>query len=126
MLLGLEMTAEVVLRGSCKRLSSWGFVAVICVVVGLAQPASARHRTPAPNTDPTRDAELVVDGANGTVLYARNETVERHPASLTKMMTLYVIFERLRAGKLKMGTVLTVSHNAAVQPKAKLYLHSGK
>src|SRR5215472_15231659 len=126
MLLGLEMTAEVVLRGSCKRLSSWGgFVAVICVVVGLAQPASARHRMPAPNTDPTRDAELVVDGARGTVLYARNETVERHPASLTKMMTLYVVFERLRSGKLKMGTALSVSPNAASQPRAKLHLKAG-
>jgi D-alanyl-D-alanine carboxypeptidase len=91
----------------------------------LAQPASAHHRAPIPNTDPTRDAALVIDGAKGTVLYARNDTVERHPASLTKMMTLYVMFERLRAGKLKMGTPLFVSPNAASQPKAKLHLKAG-
>lgn len=115
----------IALRKSCQRLSTWGFVAVACAAVGLAQPASARHRTPAPNTDPARDAELVIDGAKGTVLYARNEAVERHPASLTKMMTLYVVFERLRAGKLKMGTPLPVSPNAAAQPKAKLHLKAG-
>jgi D-alanyl-D-alanine carboxypeptidase len=122
---GLEQSAEVALPGSCQKLSSWALVAVACAAVGLAQPASARHRTPIPNTDPARDAELVVDCAKGTVLYARNEAVERHPASLTKMMTLYIMFERLRAGKLKMGTVFSVSPNAASQPKAKLHLKAG-
>src|SRR5689334_18352820 len=39
-----------------------------------------------------RDAALVVDGQSGHVLYARNSTAERHPASLTKMMTLYLLF----------------------------------
>src|SRR5262249_5657923 len=68
----------------------------------------------------------IIDGNKGAVLYARNETVERHPASLTKMMTLYVMFERLRSGKLKMGTVLSVSPNAASQPRAKLHLKAGR
>ena len=95
------------------------------IAIGLAEPASAHRRTPIPNTDPARDAELVVDGAKGTVLFARNDAVERHPASLTKMMTLYVLFERLRAGKLKMDTPLSVSPNAAAQPKAKLHLKPG-
>jgi D-alanyl-D-alanine carboxypeptidase len=89
------------------------------------QPASARHRAPIPNTDPARDAALVIDGAKGTVLYARNDKVERHPASLTKMMTLYVMFERLRTGKLRLGTALSVSPDAAAQPKAKLHLRAG-
>src|SRR5215472_15465224 len=125
MLPGLERSVEVALPGSCQKLSSWGFAAVACVAIGLAQPANARHRAPIPNTDPARDAELVIDGTKGTVLYARNETVERHPASLTKMMTLYVMFERLRAGKLKMATTFSVSPNAASQPKAKLHLKAG-
>ena len=125
MLQGPELSVEVALPGSGQRHSSWGFVAVICIAVLLAQPASARHHASIPNTDPARDAELVIDCAKGTVLYARNEAVERHPASLTKMMTLYVMFERLRAGKLKMGTVLSVSPNAAAQPRAKLHLKAG-
>src|SRR5260370_25704478 len=99
---GLARSAEVALPGSCRKVS-FCLVAVACVGFGLTQPASARHRAPIPNTDPARDAALVIDGAKGTVVYARNESVERHPASLTKMMTLYVMFERLRAGKLKMG-----------------------
>jgi len=111
------------LPGSCQKLSFWSFVAVACIAVGLAQPASARHTIP--NTDPTRDAALVIDGAKGAVLYARNEAVERHPASLTKMMTLYVVFQRLRGGRLRLDTPLSVSRNAAVQPKAKLYLRTG-
>lgn len=113
--------------GSCQRLSFWSLVAVACVAIGLAQPASARrhHHAPIPNTDPARDAALIIDGSKGAVLYARNEMVERHPASLTKMMTLYVMFERLRSGKLKMGTVFSVSPNAASQPKAKLHVKAG-
>lgn len=121
---GLELCVEGALPGRRQKLSTWCLVVAICVAAILAQPANARHRVAIPNTDPTRDAELVVDGA-GTVLYARNDAVERHPASLTKMMTLYVMFERLRSGKLKLATPLFVSRNAAVQPKAKLYLRPG-
>ena len=58
---------------------------------------------PAGATDPDKDAALILDGATGKVLYARNETAERHPASLTKMMTLYMLFEALRAGKAHHG-----------------------
>ena len=64
---------------------------------------------PASPTDPAKDAALVVDGATGRVLYARNETAERHPASLTKMMTLYLLFDALKAGK------VTMQHAAAGQ-----------
>ena len=49
---------------------------------------------PAGATDPEKDAALILDGATGKVLYARNETAERHPASLTKMMTLYCCSKR--------------------------------
>jgi len=104
----------------------YAFVAAASAVFLLAPPAAARHyRAPAPNTDPARDAALVVDCTKGKVLYARNETLERHPASLTKMMTLYVLFDQLKAGKLKLTSEFTVSPNAAKQPKAKLYLRPG-
>ena len=57
----------------------------------VADPAQAAHRKravvrmPASPTDPVKDAALIVDGVTGKVLYARNETAQRHPASLTKM-----------------------------------------
>ena len=75
-------------------------------------PHVAQHghtvRMPASPTDPDKDAALIVDGATGKVLYARNETAERHPASLTKMMTLYLLFDALKAGKVTMQTQLPV------------------
>jgi D-alanyl-D-alanine carboxypeptidase len=77
-------------------------------------------------TDPAKDAALIVDGATGKILYARNETAERHPASLTKMMTLYLLFEALKAGKITMQTPMPVSRHAAAQKPTKLYLKRGE
>jgi D-alanyl-D-alanine carboxypeptidase len=77
-------------------------------------------------TDPQKDAALVVDGATGKVLYARSETVERHPASLTKMMTLYLLFDALKAGKVTMQTPMAVSWHASVQHPTKLNLRPGQ
>jgi D-alanyl-D-alanine carboxypeptidase len=76
-------------------------------------------------TDPEKDAALIVDGTNNRVLYARNAEETRHPASLTKMMTLYLLFERLRAGQMTMATELPVSEHAAEQHPTKLHLRPG-
>ncbi len=81
---------------------------------------------PAGATDPAKDAALIEDGLTGKVLYARNETAERHPASLTKMMTLYLLFEALRAGRINMQTPMPVSRHASLQKPTKLYLHQGE
>jgi D-alanyl-D-alanine carboxypeptidase len=94
-------------------------------------PRSTSHarrkvvRMPASPTDPAKDAELVIDGANGKVLYARNAGLERHPASLTKMMTLYLLFEAMKAGKVTTETPLSVSAHAAAQKPTKLNLRKG-
>jgi D-alanyl-D-alanine carboxypeptidase len=77
-------------------------------------------------TDPEKDAALVVDGATGKVLYARNETAERHPASLTKMMTLYLLFDALKAGRITMQTQMPVSYHASIQKPTKLALRPGQ
>ncbi|HXL70072.1 MAG TPA: D-alanyl-D-alanine carboxypeptidase [Rhizomicrobium sp.] len=77
-------------------------------------------------TDPDKDAALILDGATGKILYARNETAERHPASLTKMMTLYMLFEALKAGKVTMETPMPVSEHAAEQKPTKLFLRPGQ
>jgi D-alanyl-D-alanine carboxypeptidase len=83
-------------------------------------------RMPASPTDPAKDAALVIDGATGKVLYSRNETAERHPASLTKMMTLYLLFEALKQGKVTMESPLAVSAHAAAQKPTKLNLRKGE
>ena len=77
-------------------------------------------------TDPDKDAALVVDGATGKVLYARNETAERHPASLTKMMTLYLLFDALKAGKVTMQTPDAGELACPAQQPTKLCLRPGQ
>jgi D-alanyl-D-alanine carboxypeptidase len=120
------------------------FVASL-VLTGMSTPAEAakRHsakphlrgsqhvrrttvRMPKSPTDPAKDAALIVDGLTGKVLYARNETAERHPASLTKMMTLYLLFDALKQGKLTMQTPLPVSYHASIQKPTKLGLRRGQ
>jgi D-alanyl-D-alanine carboxypeptidase len=80
---------------------------------------------PGSATDPAKDAALILDGITGKILYARNENAERHPASLTKMMTLYMLFEALKAGKITMQTPMPVSVHAAQQKPTKLSLRPG-
>ena len=71
-------------------------------------------------------ASIMVDGNTGAVLQASNPDAPRHPASLTKIMTLYLLFERLDAGKIKLDTPLKVSDHAADQDPTKLDLKPGQ
>ena len=70
-------------------------------------------------------ADIVVDANSGTVLHSTNPDAPRHPASLTKIMTLYLLFEQLEAGKLKLDSPLPVSKEAAGQMPTKLGLKPG-
>ena len=70
-------------------------------------------------------ADIVVDANSGTVLHSTNPDARRHPASLTKIMTLYLLFEQLEAGKLKLDSQLKVSAEAAGQMPTKLGLKAG-
>jgi D-alanyl-D-alanine carboxypeptidase len=71
-------------------------------------------------------ASIVVDGNSGTVLQAASPDALRHPASLTKVMTLYLLFERLESGKLKLDSELKVSEHASEQAPTKLGLKPGQ
>ncbi|MDJ0823087.1 MAG: serine hydrolase, partial [Paracoccaceae bacterium] len=72
-------------------------------------------------------AAMVMDARSGEVLHARNADTRLHPASLTKMMTLYVVFEAVQNGELTMDTLVTVSrHAAAAEPPSKLGLRAGQ
>jgi D-alanyl-D-alanine carboxypeptidase len=93
---------------------------------GAAHRALARFKPmPGSPTDPSKDAALIVDATTGKVLFARNEKAERHPASLTKMMTLYLLFDALKRGQITMQTPMRVSAHAAAQAPTKLYLRAG-
>jgi len=67
---------------------------------------------------------LVVDGS-GRVLHSENADAARYPASLTKMMTLYLLYEEIGAGRLSLNGSLEVSALAARQPPAKIGLKAG-
>jgi D-alanyl-D-alanine carboxypeptidase len=69
---------------------------------------------------------IVLDASTGAVLSEDNADAERYPASLTKMMTLYLVFDALHSGKLTLDTKLTASAHAAEQSPTKLGLRPGE
>ena len=80
----------------------------------------------AQSADNARYAAIVVDAESGEVLFARHADSRRYPASITKVMTLYLAFEALAEGKIKLDDVITVSPHAASQPPSKLGLAAGQ
>jgi D-alanyl-D-alanine carboxypeptidase len=71
------------------------------------------------------NAAIVVDGATGRQLFGVDENALRHPASITKVMTLYLLFEQLEQGRLHLGDEIPVSSHAAAQAPSKLGLRAG-
>ena len=92
-------------------------VAVVILLLALAvqaRPAEAKY------------ASFVMDADTGEVLHAVNADTRNYPASLTKMMTLYKVFEALESGRWSMNTRLRMSRRAAGQPPSKIGLPAGK
>ena len=71
-------------------------------------------------------AAFVMDARTGKVLYSRNADTRLHPASLTKMMTLYIAFEAIRRGEITLDTKVTISKKAAAESPSKLGLRPGQ
>lgn len=71
-------------------------------------------------------AAMVIDARSGEVLHSRNADTRLHPASLTKMMTLYVTFEAIAAGEISLDTRVSISKHAAAEPPSKLGLKAGQ
>ncbi len=105
---------------SVGRAGGRGFFAALCAAVMLfgvllVTPSAARAQIGS-----ARYSSMVIDAGSGSVLEAVNEEEPRHPASLTKLMTLYMLFEALRDRRLAMDEVVPVSYHAASQPPSKL------
>ena len=95
---------------------------------GMHQPVNqddSHHNGHADEYSPP-SASIVVDGNSGTVLQASNPNALRHPASLTKIMTLFLLFERLETGRIHLDTPLKVSEHASEQAPSKLGLQAGQ
>jgi D-alanyl-D-alanine carboxypeptidase len=117
------------LRSEVPRGLRWGvcsLVAAFSLVAVAGQNADARRRKTTGSSYSPAYAAIVVDANSGNVLHASNPDALRHPASLTKIMTLYLLFERLEAGKLKLDTPLKVSEHAEDQAPTKLGLEDGE
>ena len=79
----------------------------------------------APSFAEAGSAYLVLDAKTGKVLTSENADTLNHPASLTKMMTLYLTFEALHRGKLSWNTKIRFSRHAASRPPTKLWVPAG-
>ena len=79
-----------------------------------------------PSITHAKYASFVIDAETGQILHASNPDTRNYPASLTKMMTLYLIFEALNTGKLTLQHRLRASARAARQPSSKLALKQGQ
>lgn len=71
-------------------------------------------------------AAMVIDARTGEVLHSRNADTRLHPASLTKMMTLYIAFQAVEHGEIDLDTEVRISRNAAAEPPSKLGLKAGQ
>ncbi|MGA2126970.1 MAG: D-alanyl-D-alanine carboxypeptidase [Xanthobacteraceae bacterium] len=117
--------------------------AIVAIAALTSDPADARHRHHHARvesshhhakSEPSREAshnepryaDIVVDANSGDVLHESAADSLRHPASLTKIMTLYLLFEQLEAGRIKLTTPLHVSEHASSQAPTKLGLKAGQ
>src|SRR3984957_9801038 len=118
------------------RVCSFGFVAVTAAAAFTTDTAEARHRHSNHHvrhyhSESHEDyspafSSIIVDGNSGATLTSRRPSESRHPASLTKIIPLYLLFERLDAGKIKLDTEMPVSKHASEQDPTKLGLMPGQ
>ncbi len=117
------------------RVCFFGFVAVTTAVTFTTDAAEARrhrhhhyvrHHQEAHESYNPAFSSIIVDANSGATLSSNNPDGSRHPASLTKIMTLYLLFERLDAGKIKLDTEMPVSEFASEQAPTKLGLRPGQ
>ena len=113
------------------RVCALGLVTVTTAILISSESADAR-RNKSRRQQVVRESyspqfsSIVVDANSGAVLSSNNADGIRYPASLTKIMTLYLLFERLEAGKMKLDTEMEVSKRASEQPPTKLGLRPGQ
>ena len=106
-------------RTGCVRSGQvvFGLVLPLCILVGAQTFAAQQARA--------GYASIIVDAETGEVLRSRNADTRNYPASLTKLMTLYLLFEAVEEGRLGLDTKLKVSKRSARQPPSRLGLRAG-
>jgi D-alanyl-D-alanine carboxypeptidase len=105
---------------SFSRLTLWRIVAAVFIAVLVFTPVATQAAKV-----PRAYAGIVVDAKSGKVLYESDADEYRYPASVSKVMTLYVLFQELEAGKVKLSDKMKVSKFAASAQPTKLGLKAG-
>lgn len=108
-------------------------LAICCVVLFAAHPAEAKkhvhhgkgHVSRAAGVSDARYADIIMNPVTGEIYHEHDPDGKRYPASLTKMMTLYLLFEALEQHKVKLDTKLDISDYAATMPQTNLSLTPG-
>ncbi|MGJ3265647.1 MAG: serine hydrolase [Salinarimonas sp.] len=100
-----------------------GLLLALMLLCGLAALTVHAPRAEAAYNPPY--AAFVIDVKTGEVLHAENADARRYPASLTKVMTLYMLFEQLESGRLQLDSPLRVSARAAAEPPSKIGVRAG-
>ncbi|MDX8480252.1 D-alanyl-D-alanine carboxypeptidase family protein [Mesorhizobium sp. VK24D] len=100
-------------------------LALLLLLAGCTTAAPPESVLAVP-AQPQKYAAIVVDASTGKTLFEVNSTAQRYPASLTKMMTLYMLFEALESGRVTKETQIPVSPHAASQPPTKLRFRRGE
>ncbi len=120
------------LASRALRAFALGLITVSTTIIFTTESADARryrgrhHVREARTSYSPSFASIIVDGNSGAVLQSTNPDASRHPASLTKIMTLYLLFERLESGKMTIDTQMDVSEFASEQAPTKLGLKPGQ
>ncbi len=114
-----------------KRCGRWpaviGAVAVAAVTIAAsASPAEAARKKKRLGGYSPPYAAMVIDAKTGRTMHAVNEHALRHPASITKVMTLYMLFEQMERGRFRMDSPLRVSSFAASRPPSKIGVDAGE
>src|SRR3954469_9428819 len=111
---------------SARSLLAAAGLALSCLVGALAPaPASAAIPYLQLNAQEPKYAAIVIDANSGEVLYDKRADSPRYPASVTKVMTLYLTFEALSEGRLKMTDRVVMSPRAAAQSPTKIGIPAG-
>ncbi len=101
------------------------FLLVYCIAHTMLFTSGSAYAAKKKHIPLPIQTSLVVDSKTGKILHEKNSTIRIYPASLTKVMTLYLLFESIESGKLTMNKKLYVSHNAEKQPPLKLGVRKG-
>jgi D-alanyl-D-alanine carboxypeptidase len=110
------MAAAGLVMGRVRR--AWAACIAMLLATAVVQPALAAGRP--------RYAAIMIDARSGEVLYANAADESRHPASITKVMTLFLAFDALTSGQLKLSDPVVISRHAASQRPSRLGLAPGR